>query len=158
MHALIPELGFNVTVVSAIVGGQTLRAVSQTHQIPEAAAIIVIAVLTVLFALFGYRWVHLYERYSWIPVAIIFFVVLGLSAKYMDAGEFAGSGEIEAASVLSFAASIVGFGIGWSSLAAGKFAHVLFPFAELNLSFRLYRELAGGCFRQEGLFPHLPGT
>jgi len=104
--------------INSIVGGQTLRAVSQNHQIPEAAAIIIIAVLTVVFALFGYRWVHLYERYSWIPVAIIFFVVLGLSAKYMDAGDFAASGEIEAASVLSFGASIVGFGIGWSSLAA----------------------------------------
>lgn len=53
-------------------------------------------------------------------MCIIFFVVLGLSAKYMDAGDFAGSGQIEAASVLSFGASIVGFGIGWSSLAAGK--------------------------------------
>jgi len=106
------------STINSIVGAQTLRAVSPSHQIPEAAAIVIIAFVTAIFALFGYRWVHLYERYSWIPVAIIFFIVLGLSAKYMDPGDFAGSGEIEAASVLSFGASIVGFGIGWSSLAA----------------------------------------
>lgn len=107
--------------VKGIVGGQALRAVSTTHQIPEAVAIIIIAILTALFALFGYRYVHLYERYSWIPVVIIFFVSLGLSAKYMDSGPFAGSGEVEAASILSFGAAIVGFGLGWSSLAAGRF-------------------------------------
>ncbi|KLO11603.1 hypothetical protein SCHPADRAFT_830812 [Schizopora paradoxa] len=106
------------STINSIVGGQALRAVSTTHQIPEAVAIIIIALLTALFALFGYRYVHLYERYSWIPVVIIFFVSLGLSAKYMDSGPFAGSGEVEAASVLSFGAAIVGFGLGWSSLAA----------------------------------------
>lgn len=103
-----------------IVGGQTLRAVSTTHQIPEAAAIVIIAVLTMIFALFGYRYVHLYERYTWIPISVIFLISLGLSAKYMDSGAFAGSGPVEAASVLSFGASIVGFGLGWSSLAAGE--------------------------------------
>jgi len=106
------------STINSIVGGQTLRAVSTTHQIPEAAAIIVIAIGTLVFALFGYRWVHLYERYSWIPVAIIFFVVIGLSAKYMEAGDFAGTGSVEAGSVLSFGASVVGFGLGWVSLAA----------------------------------------
>ncbi len=108
-------------------GGQALRAVSTTHQIPEAVAIIIIALLTALFALFGYRYVHLYERYSWIPVVIIFFISLGLSAKYMDSGPFAGSGQVEAASVLSFGAAIVGFGLGWSSLAAGKIFHLHAP-------------------------------
>jgi purine-cytosine permease-like protein len=125
------------------VGGQTLRAVSQNHQIPEAAAIIIIAILTVISALFGYRWVHLYERYSWIPVAIIFFVVLGLSAKYMDAGDSAGSGEVEAAGILSFSASVVGFGVGWSCLAAGRFVGFYnSPCVYLCFENRLYRELA----------------
>jgi purine-cytosine permease-like protein len=36
----------------------------------------------------------------------------------MEAGDFAGSGNLEAGSVLSFGASVVGFGLGWSSLAA----------------------------------------
>lgn len=106
------------STINAIVGGQTLRAVSTSHQIPEAAAIVIIAILTAIVSLFGYRYVHLYERYSWIPIVIIFFISLGLSAKYMVSGPYAGSGPVEAASVLSFGAAIVGFGLGWSSLAA----------------------------------------
>lgn len=119
---IIACLGWST--INSIVGAQALRSVSTTHQIPTAAAIIIIALLTMVFALFGYRYVHLYERYSWIPVVIIFFVSLGLSAKYMDSGPFAGSGEIEAASILSFGAAIVGFGLGWSSLAADYSVHL----------------------------------
>lgn len=91
---------------------------STTHQIPTAAAIVIIAVLTMFFALFGYRYVHLYERYAWMPVVVIFIIALGLSAKYMDSTPFAGSGPVEAGSVLSFGARIVGFGPGWAGLAA----------------------------------------
>jgi purine-cytosine permease-like protein len=36
----------------------------------------------------------------------------------MVSGPYGGSGAVEAASVLSFGASIVGFGIGWVSYAA----------------------------------------
>ncbi|KZS93398.1 hypothetical protein SISNIDRAFT_485652 [Sistotremastrum niveocremeum HHB9708] len=106
------------STINSIVGGQALQAVSTKHQIPESAAIVIIALLTLVFALFGYRWIHLYERYSWIPISIIFIIVLGLSAKYMEAGTWGGSGPVEAGSVLSFGASIVGFALGWSSLAA----------------------------------------
>ncbi|KAI5118639.1 hypothetical protein M0805_000015 [Coniferiporia weirii] len=113
---IIACLGWST--VNSIIGGQALQAVSTTNQIPEAAAIVIIAILTVIFALFGYRYVHLYERYSWFPVVIIFIISLGLSAKYYDSGSFAGSGPVEAGNILSFGAAIVGFGLGWSSLAA----------------------------------------
>lgn len=39
-------------------------------------------------------------------------------------GPFAGSGSAEAANVLSFGAAIVGFGLGWSSLAADYSVHL----------------------------------
>lgn len=106
------------STINSIVGGQALRAVSDTHKIPEAAAIVIIALMTMVFALFGYRYVHLYERFAWIPMVIILIISLGLSAQYMHSAPFSGSGEIVAANVLSFGAAIVGFGLGWCSLAA----------------------------------------
>lgn len=51
-------------------------------------------------------------------MVIIFIISLGLSAKYIDSGSFAGSGPVEAGNILSFGAAIVGFGLGWASLAA----------------------------------------
>ncbi|KAH9844159.1 permease for cytosine/purines, uracil, thiamine, allantoin-domain-containing protein [Rhodofomes roseus] len=106
------------SVVNSIVGAQTLRAVSDSHQIPTAAAIIVIAIGTIAVSFMGYRVVHLYEMYSWIPVAIIFIIYLGQIARFADAGPWGGTGAVEAGNVLSFGAAVAGFALGWTSIAA----------------------------------------
>lgn len=64
----------------ALLGASTLRAVSSTHKLPNAAGIIIIAVLTVVVALFGYKYVHAFERYASIPIVVIFFIMLGEAA------------------------------------------------------------------------------
>lgn len=78
-----------------------------------------IAGLTFLITLFGYKIVHTYERYSWIPCTIIFLIVLG---EFAHSGKFynipMGHGLAEAGSALSFAASVFGFATGWTSYAA----------------------------------------
>ncbi|KAI4521130.1 hypothetical protein K525DRAFT_285282 [Schizophyllum commune Loenen D] len=106
------------SVVNSIVGGQTLQAVSTSHQIPIAAAIVVIAVGTIIVSFMGYRVVHLYEKYSWIPVFVIFIIYAGEIGAHVDVGAWGGSGQVEAASVLSYGASVAGFALGWTSLAA----------------------------------------
>lgn len=112
------------STINTIVGAQTLRAVSHTHKLPTAAGIVIIAMLTLIPSFLGYRFVHTYERYAAIIPAIIFIIMLGEGAKYMDTGAWGGSGPVEAASVLSFGASIVGFGIGWVSYAADYTVHM----------------------------------
>lgn len=88
-------------------------------RIPSAAAIVIIALLTIVPSFIGYHYVHAYERYSWIPMMIIFFIVLGLSAPYFDSGPWGDApSNVTAASVLNFGSAIAGFGLGWSSLAA----------------------------------------
>lgn len=103
--------------VNVIVGAQLFNAVN--GNMPGWAGIIVIAAATFLITLFGYKIVHTYERYSWIPCFIIFLIVLGEFAK---SGQFInipmGVGKSEAGAVLSFAASIFGFATGWTSYAA----------------------------------------
>ncbi|TQN74221.1 Purine-cytosine permease fcyB [Colletotrichum shisoi] len=59
-------------------------------------------------------------RFSWVPCAIIFVIVLGVFAH---SGKFnsmlpLNSGPAEAGSVLSFAASVYGFATGWTSYAS----------------------------------------
>lgn len=90
----------------------------------------VIAVSTLLICVFGYRIIHVYERFAWIPCFIIFLVVLGV---FVHSGDFDGSaGAItsaddtttaaskkeKAGAALSFATSIFGSATGWCSLAA----------------------------------------
>ncbi|KIW30726.1 uncharacterized protein PV07_02431 [Cladophialophora immunda] len=103
--------------VNVIVGAQFLRAVNDN--VPPAAAIIVLAAGTFIITMFGYKIVHFYEMVSWIPSFIILLITLG---EFAHRGDFVnipmGSGEGEAGSVLSFAASIFGFATGWASYAS----------------------------------------
>jgi len=103
--------------VNVIVGAQLFNAVN--GNMPGWAGIIVIAAATFLVTLFGYKIVHTYERYSWIPCFIIFLVVLG---EFAHSGDFInipmGVGKSEAGAALSFAASVFGFATGWTSYAA----------------------------------------
>ncbi|KAM0802029.1 purine-cytosine permease [Usnea florida] len=105
------------SAVNVIVGAQLINAVNAN--VPGYAGIIIIAAATWLVTVFGYKVVHVYEFYSWIPSLIIFLIVLG---EFAHSGRFSnlpmGSGSTEAGSILSFAASVFGFGTGWTSYAA----------------------------------------
>ena len=107
--------------MKAITGALTLRAVSKGNQprIPNAVALVIIAALTLIPSFVGYKYVFAYERYSWIPVAIIFFIVLGLSAEHFEVGSWGDTPtSVTIASVLSFGSAVCGYGLGWSTLAA----------------------------------------
>ncbi|KAK7914663.1 NCS1 nucleoside transporter [Apiospora marii] len=104
--------------VNVIVGAQLFHAINPSF--PGWAGILIIAVATLIICVFGYRIVHLYERWSWIPCFIIFLIVIG---EFAHSGQFSSglplaTGAAEAGSILSFAASIYGFATGWTSYAA----------------------------------------
>lgn len=106
--------------VNVIVGAQLLAAVNPEHPLPGWAGILIISLSTLLITTFGYRLVHAYERWSWIPVFIIFLIVageLGRSGKFSSLLPLS-RGPAEAGSILSFAASVFGFATGWTSYAA----------------------------------------
>lgn len=103
--------------VNAIIGAQLLHAVNS--DVPGYAGILVIASCTFIVTLFGYKVVHAYEFWSWVPATIIFLIVLGVFAH---SGDFVaipwGAGTAEMGSVLSFGGSVFGFSTGWASYAA----------------------------------------
>src|SRR5579871_50156 len=68
--------------VNSIVGAQLIHAVN--HNVDGAVGIIVIAACTLLVTLFGYKVVHMYEFWSWIPTFIIFLIVIGVFAHSGD--------------------------------------------------------------------------
>jgi len=105
------------SAVNVIVGAQLINAVNTN--VPGYAGIIIIAAATWLVTVFGYKVVHVYEFWSWIPSLVIFLIVLG---EFAHSGKFINLpmnvGSSEAGSILSFAASVFGFGTGWTSYAA----------------------------------------
>lgn len=105
------------SAVNVIVGAQLFHAINDDF--PGFAGILVIAISTLVICTFGYKIVHIYEHWSWIPSFIVFLIVLG---TFAHSGNFTSpplaTGPAEAGAVLSFAASVFGFGTGWTSYAA----------------------------------------
>lgn len=106
--------------VNVVVGAQLLAAIRPQHALPSWAGILIISLSTLLITTFGYCLVHTYERWSWIPVFVIFLIVAG---ELGQSGHFSSllplsRGPAEAGSILSFAASVFGYSTGWASYAA----------------------------------------
>ncbi|GAM86409.1 hypothetical protein ANO11243_044230 [Dothideomycetidae sp. 11243] len=103
--------------VNSIVGAQLLHAVN--NDVPGYAGIIIIGVCTLAVTIFGYKVVHAYEFWSWVPTSIIFLIILGVFAH---SGDFVNipwaTGTSELGGVLSFGATVFGFATGWVSYAA----------------------------------------
>jgi purine-cytosine permease-like protein len=101
-------------MVNSIVGGQVIETLSN-GKCPLVVGVILIAIISLIIALFGYKYVHYFERFSWVLMIILFSIVAGLGAKHFYNAPM-GSGSAESASVLSFGGAIFGFVIGWTSL------------------------------------------
>lgn len=105
------------SAVNVIVGAQLVTALSN-GAFPLWASILVIAVLTTLVSIYGYRYVHRYERYAWIPMAIMFAILLVLAAPHFSAIPTQNAGLAEVAAFITFGGAVYGFATGWSSYAA----------------------------------------
>lgn len=104
------------STANTIAGAQTLCAVGD-WTFSAAAGTVIIALCTLALGMLGYKHVHRYEQYAWVPTAITFFVIIGVAAKHLVNLPMP-VGRAEAASVLSFGGVIWGFCIGWVSLAS----------------------------------------
>lgn len=127
---------------NAIVGAQLLRAIS--GKMPLWAGIILISILAGIVSTFGYKIVHIYEKYSWIPSLITFFVLIAAIAQ---SGEFQNlpvvTGATGAGAILSFGASIFGFALAWCSLASDYFVYMPPTMNSTKLFLAVYGSLFG---------------
>src|SRR5712692_830884 len=108
------------SVVNVIIGGQLIAALS-SGRVPSWAGILILAVLTTLVSIYGYKYVHRYERYAWIPMAVMFGIMLivgFVAAPHFSIVATPAFGAAEIAGLLSFGGAVYGFATGWSSYAA----------------------------------------
>jgi len=104
-------------VVNVIVGGQLVSELSH-GAIPRQVGILVITILTTLISIYGYRFIHRYERYAWMPMALIFFILVASAGPHMSIIPTPAFTIAESASFISFGGAVFGFAIGWSSFAS----------------------------------------
>lgn len=111
---LLNQIGW--AMVNAIAGAQFLYDVGN-GKLPMSVAVLIIALLAMIIGMFGYKYVHTFERYSWMIVTVCFIIVAGFGAKHFVNTPM-GSGPSETSSVLSFGTTIIGFQISWGPIAA----------------------------------------
>ena len=78
MFNVISCIGWNA--VNVIPCAQLLNSVGP---LPPWAGCLILVGCTCIFAVFGYKTVHLYEKYSWIPNFIVFMIIIANSLKLM---------------------------------------------------------------------------
>jgi NCS1 nucleoside transporter family len=103
--------------VNVIVGGQLVAALSG-GAVPQQVGVLAIAVLTTIFSIYGYKYIHRYERYAWMPMAVIFFILLLIAGSKMTIVPTPALNVVEVASFVSFGGAVYGFSTGWSSYAS----------------------------------------
>jgi len=105
------------TANNTIAGAQLLTAIN--GNVGLWAGCLIIVLLTGVVTTAGYKAIHYYERYAWIPMFIIFIIIaaeIGKSGAFVEVPYT--TGPAEAGAVMSFGAAIFGYGIGWCSYAA----------------------------------------
>lgn len=105
------------SAVNVIVGGELIDILSK-GAIPRQVGILMLAILTTLISIYGYKYIHAYERYAWIPMAIVFFVVLAMAGPHIRIIPTPLISISGIASFISFGGAVYGFATGWSSFAA----------------------------------------
>ena len=105
------------SAVNAIVGGELVAAVSG-GTIARPVAILAIAVLTTIVGIYGYKYIHSYARYAWMPAAVIFLVMMIVAGPKVSILPTPAFNIAEIASFISFGGAVFGFATGWSSYAS----------------------------------------
>ncbi|KAF9459715.1 NCS cytosine-purine permease [Collybia nuda] len=110
---LIVMCGFSV--LNCILGGQTLSSVSNGN-LSWTVGIVIIAAIALLVSFCGYKVLNWYERVAWIPVLVTFVIALGVGGKHLINPPPAEPAT--PAAILSFASTIAGFVVTYSSLSS----------------------------------------
>ncbi|KAL5528410.1 hypothetical protein ACEPAF_7546 [Sanghuangporus sanghuang] len=115
---ILMTLGFSTTCV--ILGGQTLASINP-GSLPLTVGVIIVSVISLIPCFVGYDYVHTYERYAWIIIAIIMVMLFGLGG---EAGFDISAQKTHEDKGTNFVADILSFGgiifgsFGWGPVAA----------------------------------------
>ncbi|KAI8945901.1 permease for cytosine/purines, uracil, thiamine, allantoin-domain-containing protein [Xylaria longipes] len=102
-------------IISCVLGGSTLAAVSG-GQIDSTVGIIIIGLIGMLISFGGYRFLHQFERYSWIFALLAIVITTGVGGnKLYNQAEVAPPSP---ATIVSYGGVIAGFLIPWAAMAS----------------------------------------
>ncbi|GAB1314218.1 Purine-cytosine permease [Madurella fahalii] len=102
-------------VVMAVIGGQCLSAVAD-GTLSVTVGIVITALLTLVISFCGFRVLHVYERYAWIPALIAITIAAGAGGKELR--NQVTYDPPRASSVLSYGMIVASYMIPWACLSS----------------------------------------
>ena len=118
-------VGGGFAVVNVVITGQMLSAVSN-YNMTIAVGCVIVAVVSYVVSVFGFRLIHTFEKYSWIVSFILLCVLIGQAAPHVGPNAPAPfpMGEVELAGTwLSFMTVCFSSSSGWCSIAADYYCN-----------------------------------
>ncbi|CAK7211978.1 hypothetical protein SEUCBS140593_001348 [Sporothrix eucalyptigena] len=103
------------SIIATIIAGETLSAVSG-GSLSWDLGIVIISILSLVIAFLGYRIVHVYERWAWIPALIAVVVATGTGGHLL--GQQAPAAPATASGVLTYACVVMSFTLTWSTMVS----------------------------------------
>ncbi|KAH9477487.1 Purine-cytosine permease FCY21 [Psilocybe cubensis] len=111
---VVSTLGF--LILNCIIGGQIIAAVST--KLDDTLGIVIISLISLVVTFFGYRVMHWFENFAWVPSVITFPILLGLANKHLNPSTMPSLPTPPASSVLSFASFVASSVITWHMIGA----------------------------------------
>lgn len=84
--------------------------------INATVGIVIVALLALLISFCGFKVLHMYEKYAWVPALIAIIIATGCGGKHLK--EQVEVPAATAAQVLSFGGLVASFMLPWSALAS----------------------------------------
>jgi purine-cytosine permease-like protein len=116
------SIGFSV--VNIVVCGQLLSAVSD-HKLTIDVGIIIIQVLSYSISIFGFAFIHSFEKYSWVLIFVLLSVLIGQTVPRLNPSTLSVSTTQHgiASPLLSFIAINFSSTSGWSTVVADYYCN-----------------------------------
>ncbi|ODQ64916.1 hypothetical protein NADFUDRAFT_70506 [Nadsonia fulvescens var. elongata DSM 6958] len=113
------------SVVNCVFGGQVIKALSN-GRVPLEPGIVIIAVISLIVAIFGIKYVAMFEKYCALPINITFILLFIVSARNFDVSTpSTGNSQTIVGNWLSFFCSSFGIVSVWIAIASDYY--VTFP-------------------------------
>jgi len=109
--------------------------------------IVVISLIALAIAFVGYKVVHNYERWCWIPALIAITITVGCGGHLLK--QQAPTEPVAAASVLTFACVVTSFTLTWSCMVS-DFADYTHPSVSKYINRRISKQLPTAPIRLPG--------
>ncbi|KAK2678014.1 hypothetical protein RAB80_006754 [Fusarium oxysporum f. sp. vasinfectum] len=103
-------------VIIFVVGGQCLSAVSSGHLSPDVG-IVIIGILSLFISFCGFKVLHYYETYAFIPAIIAITIATGCGGSELSK-QAPPAAPATAAAVLSFGMIVASYMIPWAAIAS----------------------------------------